>query len=189
MAFSVQNIKANLPLGGARPTLFRASFVNPFDPSADARLEFLIKASSLPASTVPAVEVPYMGRKIKVAGDRTFEDWEVTVMNDEDFDVRNAIETWSNAINGHVSNVQAGGSSAVADYKSEGWVEQLGKNGEPLRKYFFNGVWPNLIGAIETSWENNDQIEEFTVTFSVDWWTVEGNTGDAGGFPDGQIGS
>lgn len=186
MALSVTNMKSKLTGGGARPSKFRASFTNPISSNGDEKIEFLLKATGTPPSNIGIIEVPYMGRKIKLPGDRTFDEWEVTILNDEDHVIRNDLEAWSNAMNGHVSN-QTDLSPELL--KSEGFVEQLGQDGRVLRRYLFKGVWPSVIASITLDWETVDTIEEFTATLQYDFWVVDpsvGDTGDAGGFPDGE---
>jgi hypothetical protein len=170
--FSINQFKSQLVGGGARPTLFQVQITNPIIGNSDFKLPFMCKAAAIPGSTVGQYEVPYFGRKIKYAGDRTFEPWTITVINDEDFLVRNAMETWSNAINSHVSNTRA----LPQDYKSDAIITQYGKDGQTLRVYNFQGLFPVTIDQIQMSWETADTIEEFTVTFNYDLWTIVGGT-------------
>lgn len=174
MAFSVNEIKSQLQFGGARPSLFQVRFTNPATGEADLKVPFMVKAAQLPASTVSQIEVPYFGRRIKVAGTRTYENWSVTVINDEDFKIRRAIETWSRRVNTYIGNLRDFGTSAPAEYKSRAEVIQYGQTGNILRTYQFEGIFPLNIGAIELNWESGDQVEEFTVEFAVDYWTVPG---------------
>lgn len=178
MAFNVNELKAQLQAGGARPSLFQVTFSNPASPDADLKVPFMVKAASLPASSVGQIEVPYFGRRIKVAGTRTFENWGVQVINDEDFRVRRALEAWSAKINSHSGNLRTFGSSAPAEYKSRAEVIQYGQAGQVLRTYQFEGIFPITIGAIELAWENGDAIEEFSVEFALDYWTVPGENGE-----------
>ena len=120
------------------------------------------------------IEVPYFGRKIKVAGDRTFAEWTVTIINDEDFLIRNAMEQWSNSINSHAGNIREFGSASPLLYKSNAQITQFSKTGVPIREYTFNGMFPTEVSAIEMAWETTDAIEEFTVTFQYDFWEVSG---------------
>jgi hypothetical protein len=173
MSFNINEFKAQLVGGGARPTLFQVQITNPITGAADLKLPFMVKTAALPGSSVGFYPVPYFGRVVKYAGDRTFEPWTVTVINDEDFLVRNAMESWSNAINSHDSNTRA----LPQQYKSNAIITQFGKNGSALRTYVFEGLYPESIDAIPVSWEAVDQIEEFTVTFQYDLWRVEGATG------------
>lgn len=181
MAFNINEIRSQLTGGGARPTLFQVQITNPINGAGDLKVPFMVRATTLPASTLGVIEVPYFGRKIKVAGDRTFDTWSVTVMNDEDFLIRNAMEEWSNSINLHQQNTRLGGSSPT-EYKSQATVQQYGKDGSILRTYNFNGLFPTDISDITVDWDTVNTIEEFTVTFQYDWWNVSGGiTGNAGG--------
>lgn len=176
MAFNISEMRSQLVGGGARPTLFEVQITNPVNGAADFKVPFMVKASSLPSSTLTAIEVPYFGRKIKVAGDREFEDWEVTIVNDEDFAIRNAMEAWMNAINSHVGNLRDRTRLAPETYKTQAQIRQFSKSGDMIREYSFNGLFPTNVAAIETSWETNSTIEEFSVTFGYDWWEVTGGT-------------
>jgi hypothetical protein len=173
MAFNINQFKSELVGGGARPTLFQVQITNPVAPAADIKVPFLVKTAGLPESTLGQFTVPYFGRQVKYAGDRTFADWTVTVINDEDFAIRNAMEAWSNAINSHDSNTRA----LPQDYKSTGQISQFGKDGSVLRTYIFEGIHPVSIDQIAMDWSSTDQIEEFGVTFQYDLWRVEGSTG------------
>lgn len=173
MPFNINEFKSQLVGGGARPTLFQVQLANPIEPAADIKVPFMVKTAGLPASNLGSYTVPYFGRQVKYGGDRTFEDWTVTVINDEDFAVRNALEAWSNAVNSHDSNTRA----LPQSYKSNGIVTQYSKNGSPLRTYIFEGLYPVTIDSIPLSWETVDTIEEFGVTFQYDLFRVEGSTG------------
>ena len=172
MAFNVQEIRSQLTFGGARSSLFQVTITNPSNSTGDIKVPFLVKAAQVPASSLGTIEVPYYGRKIKLAGDRTFGDWTVTVINDEDFLIRNAMEQWSHQINAMQRNVRE-----LAGYKSDGFVTQYGKDKTPLRTYEFRGIFPTEVSAIELDWGATDTYETFTVTFQYDWWTVSGRTG------------
>ena len=182
MAFNINDIRSQLTLGGARPSLFQVIISNPVNPIADLKLPFLCKAAQLPASTLGTIEVPYFGRKLKIAGDRRFDPWAVTIINDEDFLVRNALETWNNSINLYQQNITALGTSAPAVYKSQATVTQFGKDGTILRTYQFNGIFPDQISPIDLAWNTTDEIEEFQVSFQYDTFEVLNSiTGNAGG--------
>ena len=174
MAFNIQEIRSQLVLGGARASLFQVTINNPANSAADIKVPFMIKAASLPASTIGQIEVPYFGRKVKLAGDRTFAEWTVTIINDEDFLVRNAMEQWMNSINSHAGNVREFGSASPLLYKSDAQITQFSKTGVPIREYGFRGLFPTEIAAIDMAWETTDAIEEFTVTFQYDYWEVTG---------------
>jgi hypothetical protein len=174
MAFNIHDMKSALIGGGARPSLFQVALLNPVTSEADQILPFLAKASSIPASTINPIPVSYFGRIVKEAGTRTYEDWTITVINDEDFRIRRALEEWSRRINTYQGNLREFSTSAAQEHKSVADVIQYGKTGNELRRYKMYGIWPTQISPIDLSWENGDAIEEFTVTFSVDYWTVEG---------------
>lgn len=170
MAFNINEFKSQLVGGGARPSLFQVQITNPVLGIADFKVPFMVKTAALPASSLGEFTVPYFGRQVKYAGDRTFEAWTVTVINDEDFAIRNAMEAWSNSINSHVSNSRA----LPQDYKSDAVITQYGKNGSVLRVYNFQGLFPITISEIAMGWETTDQIQEFSVTFNYDLWTISG---------------
>lgn len=182
MAFNINDIRSQLSLGGARNSLFQVTIQNPANGAADIKVPFLVRAAQIPASTLGLIEVPYFGRKIRMAGDRTFADWTVTVINDEDFAIRNAMEQWSNQIQTHQGNLRQFGSASPSAYKAQAQVTQFSKTGNAIRTYTFNGIFPTEISPIEMDWNATDTIEEFTVTFQYDWWEVTaGTTGNAGG--------
>jgi|TARA_R110000744_G_scaffold88282_3_gene172087 hypothetical protein len=182
MAFNINEIRSQLTLGGARPALFQVIMNNPVNAAGDAKLPFMAKAAQIPASTIGTIEVPYFGRKIKIAGDRTFAEWTVTIVNDEDFLIRNSMEEWMQSINSHLGNVRKFGAASPLLYKQNAQVVQYSKTGLPVRQYTFNGMWPIEVSTIDLAWESTDAIEEFTVTFQYDFWEVDGGiTGNAGG--------
>ena len=127
MAFNINEIRSQLVLGGARSALFQVRINNPANGAGDLKSPFMIKASQLPASAIGFVEVPYFGRKFKIAGNRQFAPWNVTVINDEDFLIRNAMEEWMQNINTHLGNVRSFGTSAPALYKENVQVIQYAK--------------------------------------------------------------
>ena len=106
MALNINEIRSQLALGGARPTLFQVIMNNPVNAAGDVKIPFMVKGSQIPASSIGTIEVPYFGRKIKIAGDRTFAEWSVTVINDEDFLIRNSMEEWMQNINSHLGNLR-----------------------------------------------------------------------------------
>ena len=173
MAFKVTDI-VNESMDGARASLFMAEIRFPAGVAGGADASrisrFLIKSAALPASTLGIIELPFMGRKIKIAGDRTFEDWETTIINDEQMDVRTAIEGWSDAINGFQSNKPSFANSM--DYRTSATITQLSTRGIPIRTYKFHEVWPSAIAAIDVAWETTDTIEEFSCTWTYDFFTA-----------------
>jgi hypothetical protein len=168
----VDDFKSKLKGGGARPNLFKATINFPAYAGGDVELtSFLCKAAQLPASAMAFFDVPFRGRQLKMAGDRTFEPWTVTIINDTDFGTRNAMERWMNGINGHQANT---GLVNPADYQADLIVEQLDRDGSSIKTYNFRGCFPTNVSAIDVNYETNDQIEEFTVEFQVQYW--ESNT-------------
>lgn len=168
----VDDFKSKLVGGGARPNLFKATVNFPAYAGGEVELtSFLIKAASLPASTIGTVNVPFRGRQVLIAGDRTFEPWTVTIINDTDFKIRNAFERWMNGINQHRNNT---GLTNPVDYQADMSVAQLDKSGNEVKKYNFRGCFPTAVSAIELSYESTDVIEEFTVELQVQYW--ESNT-------------
>ena len=168
----VDDFKAKLKGGGARANLFKATINFPTYAGGDVELtSFMCKAAQLPASLMAEIEIPFRGRILKIAGDRTFDTWDVTVINDTDFNVRNAMERWMNGINGHTTNE---GLVNPTDYQADLIVEQLDKNGDSLKTYNFRGSFPTVVSPIDVSYEATNTIEEFGVTFQVQYW--ESNT-------------
>ena len=187
MPFNISAFKSNgLVYGGARPSLFNVFMSVPaglgIDNVSVDKFRFVCKTAELPESVVSSIDVPYFGRKIKVAGDRSFSDWSVSVINDEDFSVRAMFEAWSNALNRLVSNVRDPAISAE-QYKVDLDIVQYGKDGSTLRSYQLIGAFPTQISGIALSWESASAIEEFTVNFAYDYWVplVESSEKKAGG--------
>lgn len=177
---AIDDFKSKLIGGGARSNLFRATINFPRFANGDPELSsFMIKAANLPASTLGEIEVPFRGRIAKYPGDRTFENWEITVINDTGFEIRDALERWSNEINGHVSNE---GPDNASFYTSNLIVEQLNKSGQTLKAYTFFDAAPINVAQIDLSAENTNQIEEFGVTFQYQYWTAR--TTDSNGSLD-----
>tara|TARA_B100000530_G_C15736364_1_gene399833 strand:+ start:76 stop:720 length:645 start_codon:yes stop_codon:yes gene_type:complete len=204
---NLHNFKTQLRGGGARPNLFEASI--PSFPSgisgagtlwndaARKDFRFLCKAAQLPASTVAEIPVPFRGRILKVAGDRTFEPWTVTIINDEDFNLRSAFEGWMNTIN---DLSHATGVTNPSSYMANAYIAQLGRGNarnstshpqnnrsqQVLRSYKFTGIFPTEVGAIDLSYDSTDTIEEFTVTFQVQDFRIgvaEDGRSDGGSTP------
>lgn len=176
MAFNINEMRSQLVYGGARQNLFQVRINNPANASGDLKTPFMVQAAQIPESSLGVIPVFYFGRQMKLAGDRTFGDWTVTVINDEDFLIRNAMEEWSNRINRLERNVRD-----INRYKSNATVIQYAKDGTPIREYKFNGIFPSVISPIELDWAATDQIQSFQVTFSYDYWTVSGGTTDRAG--------
>jgi len=168
MAFDINRFKGALTGGGARNSLFYVELNTPFTGELQVA-KFMVKAAQIPASTLGTIEVPYFGRQIKIAGNRTFAEWTPTIMNDENFEIREAMENWSSRINAHIGNTNSTPTSNPNNYKSDATVVQMGQNGAALRSYRFVGIFPTEVSTIDLAWET-EGIEEFTVTFQYDYW-------------------
>ena len=180
--------------GGARPNLFEVSIPDLPDAAKNStpkatwgsdeqeNFSIMCKAAQLPASTIASIDVPFRGRTLKVAGDRTIENWNITIINDEDFAIRNAMEAWMNAIAKLSNNT---GAVNPSSYMTDAYVYQLGRgyssgrfskansgtdDGEtitPLKSFKFLDIFPVSVSAIDLSYDSGDTIEEFTVEFAV----------------------
>lgn len=181
MSFNIDQFRTAMQYDGARPNLFEVVLQFPafveLGGQANALSRFFVKTAQLPGSTIGAVTVPYFGREVKVAGNRTFQDWSVTVINDEDFTIRNAFERWHRGINGNRSNLREPGAVSTSpltpgtSYAVDAEVYQYSKaGGSPIKKYRFTGMFPNDIAAIDLDWGSNDTIEEFSITLSYQYW-------------------
>jgi hypothetical protein len=179
----ITDFKSKLTGGGARPNLFEVELAFPTEVGVDndtlQKARFLVKAAALPASTVAPIDVPFRGRILKIAGDRTFETWTITIINDVDFSIRSAFEKWMNTINKMNDGT---GLTNPEQYQSDAFVYQLGRDGGILRSYKFYDVFPTNISTIDLSYETTDTIEEFTVELQVQWWEASrGTSPNAGG--------
>ncbi len=178
----ITDFKSKLTGGGARANLFEVVLTFPDAAQPDSvvleKSRFLVKGANLPASNVAQIEVPFRGRVLKIAGDRTFDSWTVTVINDTDFSIRSAFERWMNTINRVSDNT---GLTNPADYQSDAYVYQLDRDGSTLRSYRFYDVFPTQVAPIELSYDSQG-IQEFTVELQVQWWeAIKGTGANAGG--------
>lgn len=174
MPFNVYEFRSQLQGDGARPNLFEVqltfpTFINPGN--ANKKITFMCKTASLPGSTIGQVPVFYFGRETKLAGNRTFPEWNLTIINDEDFAVRNAFEKWLNGINRHVGNVRDLWAGNSLGYATQAYVKQYGKTGSVLKQYTFEGMFPLDLGQIDLDWGQNDTIEEYSVTLAYQYFT------------------
>jgi hypothetical protein len=168
----VDDFKSKLRGGGARPNLFKATINFPTYANGDVEItSFLCEAAQLPGSTIGTIIVPFRGRQLKMAGDRTFDTWTPTIINDTDFRIRNAMERWMNGMNGHQANT---GLTNPVDYEADLIVEQIDRDGSTLKTYNFRGCFPTSISPIDLNYASENEIERFTVEFQVQYW--ESNT-------------
>ena len=192
---SIVDFRSKMRGGGARSNLFEVTIEYPdllglpTDPDGPkATGEFLIKAAEIPASNLGNIPVPFRGRVLPVAGDRTFDPWTVTVINDNNFKIRDAMEKWSNFINDLQTSQ---GIVNPEDYQTSAFVKQLSREGEAnpgtidiLREYRFEGIYPNVVSSIPLDYGATDQIEEFQVTFNYLFYSVpSGSTVTSAGGP------
>ncbi len=171
---NIDDFKANLAGGGARPNQFRVTITPPagIATGLDVRnASFLAKSSNLPGQTLGEIAVPFRGRNIYVTGDREFETWTTTFMNDTDFNIRNAIERWMNGINDLANNT---GVINSADYQSDLTIEQLDRDDTTLKTYIFRNAYPLTLGQIDVAYETTNAIEEFEVTWRYQHFEASG---------------
>lgn len=185
---TITDFKSKLQGGAARPNLFEVSI--PSFPASvggwdDETFQFLCKSAALPASNIAPIDVPFRGRILKVAGDRTFDTWTVTVINDEDFKLRTAFEKWINIMNKLDNNT---GATNPSSYMVDAYINQLGRGATkfsqtnttnatntPLRTYKFYDIFPTNVSQIDLSYDTSDTIEEYTVEFQIQWWQAMGD--------------
>lgn len=179
---------------GVRPNLYEVEFVFPNSSIGDADTELLsgllCKSAALPASNLGVIEVPFRGRTVKIAGDRTFDTWTATFINDKDFKIREAMENWMEEINRHEQNNASLLSPVGTDrYLADIIVKQLKRTntqeGEVVTGYKLWGCFPTNISQIDLAYDSNDQIEDFTVEFQLQYWT-RGNATEYTGVVQGQ---
>ena len=184
----ISDFKTSLKGGGARPNLFEVTFGNiPSEAGTLAQENFIMlcKAANLPGSTVASIDVPFRGRIFKVAGDRTFDPWSITVINDNDFAIRKVMEDWMQ----HIAQYKdASGTTDPASYMASATVQQLSRNLSTVgatsgsgivvaREYTFQDIFPTSVSAIDLSSDSSNAIEEFTVEFQVNYWHPSGTGG------------
>ena len=172
---NIDDFKANLIGGGARANQFRVTITPPPGIAIGLdvrRTSFLVSASNLPAQTLGEITVPFRGRNIYIAGDRTFADpWTTTFMNDTDFMIRNAMERWSNGINDFANNT---GVIAPSDYQTDLQVDQLDRDDTVLKTYIFRSAWPKTITAITLGSAESTAIETFDCTWEYQHFEASG---------------
>ena len=190
---TIDKFKSRLTGGIARPNLFEVVLaftdgtVDASVSDIDPKTRFLVKAAALPASNIAPISVPFRGRQLKIAGDRTFDEWTITVINDTDFAIRGSFERWMNSMSKVSDNA---GNINPEDYTKDAYVYQLGRSGVDsasqsseqnmpvLRTYKFYSIFPTNVSQIDLSYDSSDAVEEFTVTLQVQWWEAAGNGGD-----------
>ena len=168
------DFKAKLAGGGARANQFKVTMPFPGYAQVGGEIEelaFLCRGTQLPGMDVPSFNVPFRGRAVKIAGDRTISSWTLTVYNDTNFKLRNAFERWMNGINNMTDNE---GLTNPVDYQVDAFVDQLDRNGATLKSYTLRGAFPTIIAPIELNYDEAQAIEEFMVTLEFQYF--ESNT-------------
>ena len=188
---TLSDFKTALLGGGARPNLFEVGITLPTAASTSTggqlpeKFIMLCKAANLPASNIASIDVPFRGRTFKVAGDRTYDTWSITVINDNDFIIRTFMENWMQHIGQYKD---ASGVTNPTDYMANATVTQLSRIASNMsassatgvvdaKQYTFQDIFPTNISAIDLSFDSSDAIEEFTVEFQVNYWYPSGTTG------------
>lgn len=177
MAFNLDTFRSQMADGGARPSLFDLQIEWPGGIASGLNLgptsRFFVRATTIPAATIGTIQVPYQGRKLKYAGDRTYEDLTVTIMNDEAFRIRRALEAWSNEIAGLGAQINSnllGQPLLTGGFTTDLTMRQYARAGFVAREYKIKGAWPVGIGTISLDWNTTDEIETYDVTFAYQWF-------------------
>ena len=169
----IDQFKSRLQFAGARACLFRVTIPGP--PAGSAlnglmeEMSFMVKATTPPGSKFETIQVPFMGRMLKLAGERSFEDWKITVYNETNMPIRNAFEQWMANISAHAT---PSGLTNLSAYSSDLRVTQLDRSGIPTKSYTLSGAFPTDISSIELNYETNNAIETFDVTFAYQYWNT-----------------
>ena len=173
---NINDFKATLKGGGARANQFQVTLPFPGFAAVGGEtrtMSYLCQATHLPGMTIGEVELPFRGRKLYIAGERTFEVWTTTIMNDTDFMLRNAFERWLNAINAMSDN---SGLTNPADYMVDAFVDQLDRAGQVIKSYTFRGMWPTTLANIDVAYETDNAIETFDVTYRYQFFETNTTT-------------
>jgi hypothetical protein len=173
---NINEFKSRLRGGGARANQFKVTLPFPGYAAVGGEtsdLAFLCKASALPGQSIHSIAIPFRGRELKIAGDRAFEDWSITVINDTDFKLYRAFERWMNGINNMTDNE---GIANPADYQVDGFIDQLDRNGKTLKSYTYRGLFPTTLQSIPLDYSTNNTIEDFSVTFAIQYFETDTTT-------------
>jgi len=173
---NISDFRSNF-FGGTRPNRFR---VEAAIAGSSLQNPFLIKAATLPPSTLGIITVPYRGRVLKIPGDRLFAEWTVSILDDGEGgeDIRGKIVSWSNSINAHVENVTKDPTGLTEQWKVHMLTQE---DNTEIRSITLHNCWPVEVGAIELTYDTADTLTEFPITLAYDFWTEEGNTDSGGG--------
>lgn len=176
---SVQDFLANFTGGGLRPNRYQVVLSFPNDvlgavgggTATASKISFTCRTASIPASTVGTVQAPYMGREVKFAGDKTYDDWNITVMLDTDLVGRHIFETWHDQIMGFDSNVSTPNFVNPSNYMASGTVTLLNRDGSTLETYTIEAIFPVSVGEVTLGFDQNDQVAEQNVSFAINGWS------------------
>ena len=171
---NINDFKSRLAGGGARANQFKVTMPFPGYSAVGgetADLAFLCQAAAIPGQNLGTIAVPFRGRVLNIAGDRTFNPWAITVLNDTDFKIYRAMERWMNGINNMTDNE---GLTNPVDYQVDVFIDHLDRNGDTLKSYTLRGLFPVGIGAIDLNYDEQAAVEEFTVEFRYQYF--ESNT-------------
>ena len=173
---NINDFKAKLAGGGARANQFKVTMPFPGYAQVGGEIEdlaFLCRATTVPSMDIASINVPFRGRSIKIAGDRTVNDWSVTVYNDTNFKLRNAFERWQNGINNMTDNE---GLTNPVDYQVDAFLDHLDRNGNTVKSYTLRGVYPQVIAPIPLDYEEAGAIEQFEVTLAYQYFETNTTT-------------
>lgn len=173
---TISAFKAQMQGGGARPNQFRVeltfpAFVGSVGAAAGNAAQFLCRSAQLPASTIEDITAAYRGRPVHFAGERTFQPWTISVLNDTNFLIRNVMEKWSNGV---LNYTATNGIMRPSDYQVDMSVYQLDRNDNIIKTYRFYDAYPTNVGAIQLAFDQNNAIEEFEVEFVYNYFTTDG---------------
>ncbi len=169
MTFNISQFKGAFKYGGLRTSMFEVQIFNPATAIGDILSKFRVSAAALPESTLNANDVNYFGRVVKVAGSRTYADWNVTAYEDEDYTFRDSLETWAASINSPETNLRVFATSEMEEYKADAYITAYSQTGQLLKRYKFIGLFPTSVGSIEMGWEGNN-VASFQTTFAYDYF-------------------
>ena len=173
---NINDFKAKLAGGGARANQFKVTMPFPGYAQVGGEIEdlaFLCRATSIPTMTISQVDVPFRGRVVKIAGDRTIPNWSITVLNDTNFKLRNAFERWQNGINNMTDNE---GLTNPVDYQVDAFLDHLDRNGNTIKSYTLRGAYPLIISDIALDFDEKTEIETFTVEFAYQYFETNTTT-------------
>ena len=188
MPLDVQQFRSEIVFDGARPNQYEVIIALPSsgiasignDAESVRKFRFFCRTAQLPGNTFGMAPMYYMGRELKLPGNRQFPEWMVTVYNDEDFIIRNTMEKWMDGLNSHLGNTRDPSAMNNLDYTADCKITQLSKRGPNntqtgLKTYNMIGAWPMDLSPIDVDYGQNDMIEEFTITWAYQWWETVGD--------------